>query len=314
MRVFIAGGSGAIGRPLVSRLARAGHEVVATTRSAQRAQRVRDTGAEPVVVDAFDADAFRRAIVSARPDVVVHQLTSLAKPAADHASWLAETLRLRGEVTAVLVEAAREAGARRVVAQSASFMTAPEGPEVLDEQAPLYLDAPPGPVLDHVVANAVLERAVTGTEGIGGAVLRYGFFYDPGTAFAPGQPFAEAVRTGQTPIIGEGNGRYAFVHIDDAAEATARAIEQGATGIYNVVDDEPALLREWVPYLAQLVGGPAPRTVDEATAEREQGPQAVYYGNRLRGASNGKARRELAWTPTYPSWREGFRVVFGAAS
>jgi 2-alkyl-3-oxoalkanoate reductase len=313
MLVFVAGGSGAIGRPLVSRLARAGHNVVATTRSAERAQLIRDAGAEPVVVDAFDADAFRRAIVSAKPDVVVHQMTALAKPAADYASWLTDTNRLRGEVTAVLVDAAREAGASRVVAQSASFMTAPEGPDVLDEQAPLYFDAP-GPIRDHVVANAAMEKTVTGTEGIDGAVLRYGFFYGPGTSYAPGQPFAEAVRTGRTPIVGEGSGRYHFVHIDDAVEATARAIERGATGIYNVVDDEPALMREWVPYLAQLVGGPAPRTVDEETAEREQGPQAVYYGNRLRGAANGKARRELAWTPTYPTWREGFRVVFGSAS
>ena len=136
MLVFVAGGSGAVGRPLVSRLARAGHDVVATTRSAERAQLVRDAGAEPVVVDAFDADAFRRAIVSAKPDVVVHQLTALAKPAADYASWLIDTNRLRGEATAVLVDAAREAGASRVVAQSASFMTVPEGPDVLDEQAP----------------------------------------------------------------------------------------------------------------------------------------------------------------------------------
>jgi len=311
--VFVAGGSGAVGRPLVSRLARAGHDVVATTRSAERAQLVRDAGAEPVVVDAFDADAFRRAIVSAKPDVVVHQLTALAKPAADYASWLTDTNRLRGEVTAVLVDAAREAGASRVVAQSASFMTAPEEPDVLDEQAPLYFDAP-GPIHDHVVATAAMEKTVTGTEGIDGAVLRYGFLYGPGTSYAPGQPFAEAVRTGRTPIVGEGSGRYHFVHIDDAAEATVRAIQQGATGIYNVVDDEPALMREWVPYLAQLMGGPAPRTVDEETAEREQGPQAVYYGNRLRGAANGKARRELTWTPTYPTWREGFRVVFGSAS
>lgn len=178
MLVFVAGGSGAIGRPLVSRLARAGHNVVATTRSAERAQLIRDAGAEPVVVDAFDADAFRRAIVSAKPDVVVHQMTALAKPAADYASWLTDTNRLRGEVTAVLVDAAREAGASRVVAQSASFMTAPEGPDVLDEQAPLYFDAP-GPIRDHVVANAAMEKTVTGTEGIDGAVLRYGFFYGP---------------------------------------------------------------------------------------------------------------------------------------
>jgi nucleoside-diphosphate-sugar epimerase len=312
MLVFLAGGSGAVGRPLVSRLARAGHNVVASTRSAERAQLIRDAGAEPVVVDAFDADAFRRAIVSAKPDVVVHQMTALAKSAPDYASWLSDTNRLRAEVTAVLVDAAREAGASRVLAQSASFMTAPDGPAVLDEQAPLYLDAP-GPVRDHVVANAAMEQTVTETGGIDGAALRYGFLYGPGTSYAPGQPFAEAVRTGRTPIVGEGSGRYHFVHIDDAVEATARAIEQGATGIFNVVDDEPALMREWVPYLAQLMGGPAPRTADEATAARAPGPQAVYHANRLRGASNSQARRALAWTPIYPSWREGFRVVFRPA-
>ena len=263
-----------------------------------------------MVVDAFDTDAFRRAIVSAKPDVVVHEMTALAKPANDPASWLTDTNRLRGEVTAVLVDAAREAGPSRVVAQSASFMTAPEGPDVLDEQEPPRLRRACSDLLP-VVANAALEKTVTGIEGIDGAVLRYGFLYGPGTSYAPGSPS----RRPSEPAGRRSSGRAAAATTSSTSTTQPKPrparSSRAPTGIYNVVDDEPALMREWVPYLAQLVGGPTPRTVDEETAEREQGPQAVYYGNQLRGAANGKARRELAWTPTYPTWREGFRVASG---
>ncbi len=283
MRVLVAGGAGAIGRPLLPRLVEAGHHVVATTRSEARAARIREVGGVPAVVNAFDSGALRRVVLEAGPDVVVHQLTALSAPADDYASWLAATNRLRGEVTGVLVEAARDAGARRVVAQSASFMTAPRGPEVLDEDAPLYLDAPE-PILGHVKANAALEQAVTGTDGVEGVVLRYGFFYGPGTGYAPGQPVVEAVRSGRTSIVGDGAGRWPFIHIDDAAEATAVAVavavavDRGVPGIYNVVDDDPALMRDWLPHLAALLGGPPPGAVAVDEAARMQGVQAVYYG------------------------------------
>ncbi len=312
MRVFLAGGTGALGRPLLPRLLAAGHQVTATTRSPERAEGLRESGADAVVVDAFDSDALRAAVVAARPDVVVHQLTALAEPAADYASWLVDTNRLRGEVTAVLVEAARAAGAHRVVAQSASFMTAPRGPWLLDESAPLYTDAPE-PLLGHVTANVSLERTVLGTGEIDGVVLRYGFLYGPGTGFAPGGDFAEAVRTGRQPIVGDGDGRYPFVHVDDAAAVTANAVERGAPGIYNIVDDDPAPVRDWVPFLAQLIGGPEPSIVPADVAERDIGPQAVYYGTQLRGAANDRAKRELGLQLAHPSWRQGFREVFGAA-
>ncbi|SNS39821.1 Nucleoside-diphosphate-sugar epimerase [Geodermatophilus saharensis] len=311
-RVLLAGGTGAVGRPVLPLLIAAGHQVTATTRSPARVEQLRAAGAEPVVVDAFDSATLRAAVTAARPDVVVHQLTALATPAQDYGSWLADTNRLRAEVTPVLVDAARDAGARRVVAQSASFTTAPRGPWLLDEDAPLDTDAP-GALRGHVQANLALERAVLGTDGVDGVVLRYGFLYGPGTGFAPGGGFAEAVRTGRQPIVGDGEGRYPFVHVDDAAAVTVAAVERGAPGVYNVVDDDPAPMREWVPFLARLLGGPEPSVVPADVAEREIGPQAVYYGTRLRGASNARARRELGMHLRYPSWREGFRAVFGAA-
>ncbi len=309
-RVFLAGGTGALGRPLLPRLLAAGHQVTATTRSPARAEQLRAAGAEPAVVDAFDAVALRAAVTAAHPDVVVHQLTALATPAEDYGSWLADTNRLRAEVTPVLVHAARNAGARRVVAQSASFTTAPRGPWLLDEDAPLYTDAP-GALRGHVEANLVLERTVLGTDGVDGIVLRYGFLYGPGTAFAPGGGFAEAVRTGNQPVVGDGAGRYPFVHVDDAAAVTVSAVERGAPGVYNVVDDDPAPMREWVPFLARLLGGPEPAVVPADVAGRDLGPQVVYYGTQLRGASNDRAKRELGLRLTRPSWRSGFREVFG---
>ena len=311
MRVFLAGGTGVLGRPLLPRLLAAGHQVTATTRSPERADRLRASGADAVVVDAFHSDALHGAVVAARPDVVLHQLTALSEPATDYASWLVDTNRLRGEVTGVLVDAARAAGAHRVVAQSASFMTAPNGPWLLDEAAPLYTDAPE-PLLGHVTANLALERAVLGADGIDGVVLRYGFLYGPGTGFAPGGDFAEAVRLGRQPVVGDGQGRYPFVHVDDAVAVTATAVERGAPGVYNVVDDEPAPARDWVPFLADLIGGPEPAVIPADVAERDLGPQTVYYGTQLRGAANDRAKRELGMQLAHPSWRQGFREVFDA--
>ncbi|MGY1606256.1 NAD-dependent epimerase/dehydratase family protein [Geodermatophilus sp. SYSU D00700] len=311
-RVFLAGGTGVLGRALLPLLLAAGHRVTATTRSPARAGQLRAAGAEPAVVDAFDAPALRAAVTAARPDVVLHQLTALSGPAADYGAWLADTNRLRAEVTPVLVDAARAAGARRVVAQSASFTTAPQGPWLLDEDAPPYSDAP-GALRGHTAAALALERAVLGTDGIEGVVLRYGFLYGPGTGFAPGGGFAEAVRAGRQPVVGDGEGRYPFVHVDDAAAVTAVAVERGAPGVYNVVDDDPAPMREWVPYLAGLLGAPEPAVVPVDVAGRDLGPQTVYYGTQLRGARNDRARQQFGWQPAHPSWREGFREVFGAA-
>ena len=312
MNVFVAGATGAIGRPLVAQLLAAGHRVVGTTRSASKAKRLEAAGAEAVVVDALDGEVLRTAILAASPDVVLHQLTDLSTPmsAGAYESWVAGTDRLRREVTPTLVAAAREAGARRVIAQSVSFMTAPEGPAVLDETAPLYLPAP-APLTGTITAQAVLEDEVTSAEGVEGVVLRYGFFYGPGTSWAPDGEIVDLVRAGEYPIVGSGDGRYAFIHVDDAAAATVLALRAGDPGIYNIVDDEPAAMREWVPYLAELVGAPAPPTVPASEAARDVGEQIVYYGTRMRGASNAKARAGLGFEPRYRSWREGFRATFG---
>ena len=307
MIVFVAGATGAIGRPLVKQLVSAGHEVIGTTRSASKAEQLRAAGAAGVVVDARDLHALRRAIITASPNVVVHQLTDLSRPlqSGRYEEWLRGTNALRRDVAPVLVDAAREAGARRVIAQSVTFMTAPSGPDVLDESAPLYLDAPE-PLAATITANAAMEATVTQAHDIDGVILRYGFFYGPGTAYAPDGDVVQQIREGAYSIVGSGTGRFPFVHVDDAAAATVLALDQGPAGIYNIVDDAPALMRDWVPYLAQLLGAPQPPTVAAESAERDAGRQAVYYGTQLRGASNAKARRDLGFSPVYPEWRDGF--------
>lgn len=304
MRVFVAGATGAIGRPLVSRLLTDGHEVLGTTRTQARAAALRAAGAEAVVLDALDAPALREAVLAARPDVVVNQLTDLSAPLNPrrYGRWLASTQRLRREATATLLDAARTAEARRIVVQSVSFVTAAAGPWVVDEDAPLLDDAP-----ELTAAVAEMETAVTGAEGIEGLVLRYGYFYGPGTAFAPGGQNAELVRRRRFPVVGSGEGRWSFVHVDDAAEATALALAPGGpTGILNVVDDEPAPMREWLPALAGALGAPPPRTVPAWLARLAAGPFVVHGGTAMRGASNARAREALGWRPAHASWREGF--------
>jgi nucleoside-diphosphate-sugar epimerase len=303
--VFIAGATGVVGQPLVQQLVSAGHQVIGTTRSAEKLGQLTAAGAAGIVVDAHDTDAFRRAIVTASPDVVIDQLTDLSQQLrpGGYDDWLQATNALRRDVTPAVVDAAREAGASRVIAQSAAFMTAPIGPDVVDESAPVYLDAPK-PLIGTIASNVALEAAVTQARDIDGVVLRYGFLYGPGTAYAPDGDLLEQIRDGAYPIVGNGEGRYPFVHVDDAAAATVLALDHGSTGIYNIVDDTPAPMREWVPFVAELVGAPPPATISADCAER----QFVYYGTQLRGASNAKARRDLGFSPHYPDWREGFRA------
>lgn len=309
MIVFIAGATGAVGRPLVRQLVSAGHEVIGTTRSPEKQGHLRTAGASGVIVDARDIDALRRAIIAASPHVVIDQLTDLAQPLrpGGFGDWLKGTVALRRDVTPALVDAARDAGASRVIAQSAAFMTAPVGPEIVDESASLYLDAPE-PLTETVTSNATLEAVVTRAEDIDGVVLRYGFLYGPGTYYAPDGAFVEQIRDGAFPIVGTGAGRFPFVHVDDAAAATVLALDHGSTGIYNVVDDNPAPMHEWVPYVAHLMDAPPPASISVERADREIGHQLVYYGTQLRGASNDKARRELGFSPVYPDWKDGFRA------
>jgi nucleoside-diphosphate-sugar epimerase len=309
-RVFVAGGTGVLGRPTVEALVRLGHDVTATTSRPENLPALEALGARPEVLDGLDRDAVRRAVLDARPDVVINLITALAAPAKDYASWLALTNRLRKDGTELLMAAARDVGARRVVAQSASFMTHPGAPAPTDESSPLYLDAP-GPIRGHVEANIAAEELVVGTPGIEGIVLRYGFLYGEGTAIGPGGDWAEAVATGALPIVGEGAGSYPFVSVRDAVSATVRAVDHGDPGVYNIVDDDPAPQADWIPFLADLLDAPPPKRITPAEAEQAIGVQAVYYGTQLPAAGNAKAKSRLGMTLEHPSWRAGFRELFG---
>ena len=308
MKVFVAGASGAMGRPLVRRLLAAGHQVTGMTRREDRATAIREAGASAVVCDVFDAAALESAVRASAPEVVVHQLTSLP-PRLDYKAKddpLAATNRVRSDGTRNLLAAAKAAGARRLVAESVAFLYAPEGDWVKDEEAPLFHGAP-YPFGGAVEALAGLERQVTGAEGIEGLVLRYGWLYGPGTYFdRDGSQTEEALKR-RLPIVGEGTGTFSFVQVEDAAAATVAAVERGAPGVYNVVDDEPAPMREWVPVFAEAVGAKPPRRVPAWLARLIAGSAAASSATQLRGASNAKAKRELGWQPSYPSWRQGFR-------
>jgi nucleoside-diphosphate-sugar epimerase len=304
MRVFVAGASGAIGRPLVPMLVAAGHEVTGATRSEERAEAIRAAGATPAVVDALDAGALREAVTAAAPDAVVHQLTSLPERFDPRRKDIYDaTNRVRRDGTRNLLEAARATGARRFVCQSIAFAYQPAAqPVVMDEEAPLALGAPP-PFGEAVGAIAEMEGAVVDA---GGLVLRYGWFYGPGTYYADDGSMTAEVRRRRFPIVGSGAGLWSFIHVDDAAAATVSAVERGAPGIYNVVDDEPAALRDWLPAFAEAVGAGSPRRVPVWLARLVAGPMAAGI-NVQPGAANAKAKRELGWEPRWPSWRQGFR-------
>ena len=307
MRVFVAGASGAIGRPLVPRLVAAGHEVTGTTRSEERAEAIRAAGARSAICDALDADALRAAVVEAAPQVVVHELTALPHRFNPRDKQMyAPTNRVRREGTRNLIAAAQVAGAQRLVCESIAFAYATgERPEVKEEDAPLALEAPL-PFGDSVRAIEEMERAVVGPGGLEGLVLRYGWFYGPGTYFADDGSVARDVRRRRLPVIGKGVGRYSFVHVDDAASATVAAVERGAPGVYNVVDDEPAPQREWLSVYADSMGAKKPLRVPVWVARLAMGKIATMADVQA-GASNAKARRELGWGPRWPSWRQGFR-------
>jgi 2-alkyl-3-oxoalkanoate reductase len=307
MRVFVTGATGAIGARLVPQLVERGHEVVGTSRSDGKAARLRAQGAEPVVLDVLDRDAVREAVLTARPEAIVHQATALAGMAdVKHFDrGFATTNRLRTEGTDALLAAAEEAGVGRVLAQSyAGWPYAREGGPVKKEEDPL--DPTPAPAMrETLAAIRHLERAVVGG---GGIALRYGGFYG-----SPEDAQLELVRKRQFPIVGDGGGIWSFVHLDDAATATVLALERGEPGIYNVVDDDPAPVREWLPALAAAIGAKPPRRVPRLLARLLAGESGVVLMTEIRGASNAKAKRELGWTLRYPTWREGFRTAYGPA-
>jgi nucleoside-diphosphate-sugar epimerase len=306
VKVFVAGASGALGRPLLRRLLAAGHEVTGMTRREERAAEIRAAGAEAVVCDVFDADALREAVAAARPEAVVHALTALPPRFNPRSDYLAATNLVRTEGTRNLVGAAHSAGARRIVAESVAFFYEPEGSWIKDEKAPLFVD-PPGRFAAGRDALVELEQRVTGADGIEGVVLRCGWFYGPGTYHERGGSIAEETLKRRNPIVGAGTGTFSFVHIDDAAAAFVAALDRGAPGTYNVVDDEPAPLREWLPVYAEALGAKPPRRVPAWLARRVAGKDLASAALEMRGASNAKAKRELGWEPAHPSWRQGFR-------
>jgi nucleoside-diphosphate-sugar epimerase len=310
MRIFIAGASGAVGQPLVRQLAAAGHEVTGMTRTPEKAAVLRELGAEPVVADALDAAAVMAAVQEAKPEVVVHQLTAIGPMNTRNldAAFVA-TNRLRREGTDNLVAAARAAGVRRFVGQSfAPWSYKREGGPAKAEDDPLETD-PPKHVEETLAAIRHLEAAVTGARDLEGIVLRYGGFYGPGTGIARGGDMLEMIVKGRFPVVGDGGGVWSLIHIEDAAAATVAAIERGRPGVYNVADDEPVPVRVWLPALAEAVGGRRPRHLPGFLGRLLLGQAGYAMMTSLRGVSNAKAKRELGWTPAYPSWRQGFAAL-----
>jgi nucleoside-diphosphate-sugar epimerase len=305
MKVFVAGASGAIGRPLMRQLVSAGHEVTGTTRRADRAEEIRATGASAVVCDVFDRQALAGAVKEAAPEVVVNQLTSLPEDYNPRKIDYGPTNRVRKEGGANLMSAALAAGVRRYITQSIAFIYAPEGEWVKDESARAFEEAPP-PFEAGVRAMLAHEREVLGARGIEGVVLRYGQFYGPGTYYGSGGAIARQVSKRLLPIIGPGSGIASFIHVEDAAGATVAALDRGEPGIYNVTDDEPAPMTDWLPVYARAIGAKPPRRVPTWLARLVGGKIAVYFGTQLRGASNARAKKELGWQPQYASWRRGF--------
>jgi nucleoside-diphosphate-sugar epimerase len=310
MRVFVAGATGAIGKQLVPRLVAAGHEVTGMTRSESKQAMIRELGAVPVVADALDPDQVAEAVGKARPDVIVHQLTAIRAIDPRHFDRdFAPTNRLRTEGTDYLLSAGQAVGVRRFVAESnGAFPYARTGGAVKGEEDPLD----PSPVREWrpmVAAIRHLEQAVLGAEWTEGIVLRFGAFYGPGTSMAPGEAQFEMIRKRKFPLVGGGGGVWSFIHIADAAEATVAAVEHGSRGVYNVVDDDPAPVAEWLPALAQTLGARRPMRVPRFVGRRFVGEVGVVMMTELRGASNAKAKRELGWRPAHSSWRQGFAAA-----
>jgi nucleoside-diphosphate-sugar epimerase len=310
MRVFVAGATGAIGKQLVPRLVTAGHEVHGVTRSESKLAMLQELGAVPVVADALDAGQVAEAVARAKPEVIVHELTAIASLDPPHFDRdFALTNRLRTEGTDHLLSAGHAAGVRRFVAQSyGAWPYVRTGGPVKSEEDPLD-PTPAREMRETLAAIRHLEQAVLEAEWTEGIVLRYGAFYGPGTSMGPGGDQFDVVRKRKFPLVGDGAGVWSFIHIADAAEATVAAVERGRPGVYNVVDDDPAPVAEWLPALAQELGAKQPRRVPRFIGRVFAGEAGVVMMTDARGASNAKAKRELAWRPAHPSWRQGFAAA-----
>jgi nucleoside-diphosphate-sugar epimerase len=319
MKVFVAGATGAIGTELVPQLAAAGHDVIGMTRSAAKADMLRGLGARPVVADALDADGVARAVAETEPEVIVHQLTALKgepglRDMRNPDRFGAMTNRLRTEGTDHLLTAGRAVGIRRFIAQSiVSIGTyVRTGGPIKTEDDPLDFDLP-AEGRSGADALRYLEEAVTGIDWAEGVVLRYGAFYGPGTGISadPEALLTKAIRKRRFPIIGDGGGVWSFIHIEDAASATVSAVDNGGPGIYNVVDDEPAPVREWLPFLAEQLGAKKPMRVPRVMVRLLAGEAPILMMTEMRGGSNAKAKSELGWQPRWSTWRIGFAKGLG---
>jgi nucleoside-diphosphate-sugar epimerase len=307
MKIFVAGATGAIGRQLVPQLIAAGHRVVGMTRSDSKQAALWESGAEPVVADALNPDQVADVVATAKPDVIVHELTAISALNMRHFDRsFGPTNRLRTEGTDHLLSAGRAVGVKRFVAQSyAGWPQGRTGPAVKSEEEPLD-PGQPREMRQSWEAIRHLEAAVTGADWSEGIVLRYGGLYGPGTSLAPGSEEFEMVRKRKFPVVGNGGGIWSFVHVADAAEATVAAVDRGRRGIYNVVDDEPAPVAEWLPGLAAAIGAPKPRRIPRWLGQLAVGEAGIAMMTEIRGASNAKAKRELGWQPRHASWRQGF--------
>ena len=314
MRVFVAGATGVIGRQLVPQLVEAGHEVVGSTRSSAKASDLHEMGATAAVMDPLDRSEVMTAVMRAEPDAVIHELTALSGQGSPRRfdRWFAETNVLRTRGLDILLEAARAAGASRFLAQSyTGWPNAREGGPVKTEDDRLD-PHPPKAMRESIAAIRYLEGAVPSSEGPAGLVLRYGALYGPGTSMA--EEYADMIRRRKFPIVGDGAAVWSFVHVADAAAATVAALEHGRPGVYNVVDDDPAPVSEWLPHLADVLGAKPPRHVPVWLGRLATGEVGVAMMTQSRGSSNAKARRELGWEPAHPSWRSGFAETAGVTA
>jgi nucleoside-diphosphate-sugar epimerase len=309
MRVFVAGATGAIGRQLVPRLVAAGHEVHGMTRSATNKALLEELGAVPVIADALDGHRVAEAVGAVGPDVIVHQLTAIGPVDTRHMERdFAATNRLRTEGTDHLLAAGRAVGVQRFVAQSNAIVYGRTGAAVQTEEE-AFDPSPASTMRANQEAIRHLEAAVLGARWTEGIALRYGWFYGPGTGIAPDGEVPELIRRREFPLVGDGGAVWSFIHVADAAEATVAAIEHGRRGVYNVVDDDPAPVAEWLPTLAEQLGAKKPMHVPRLVGRLFAGEAGVVMMTELRGASNAKAKRELAWRPSHPSWRQGLAAA-----
>ncbi len=309
MRIFLAGATGALGQRLVPMLVEAGHHVTGSTRTEAKAAALKEAGAEVAVMAPLDEQSVRRAVAASRPDVVIHQLTALSNAAMNLRRFdqeFAETNRLRTTGLDLLVAAAREAGAQRFIAQSfTGWPNERTGGPVKDENDPID-PHPTRPTVQTLAAIRHIDETVPALDDLAGLVLRYGLFYGHGTGFTSEQ-MLDLVRKRRFPVVGDGSGVASFVHIDDAARATLLAVTEGEPGLYNIVDDDPAPVSEWLPGLADAVGAKPPRHLPTWLARPMIGEQGISMMTQTRGSSNAKAKRVLGWRPAYSSWRQGFR-------